>query len=214
VALFIILIAVEGYLLYLGQRLIFGQVYLRFGKIPAYLLSAPGTVLHELSHYLMCLVLGVRTGEVHLFHPQQHEDGSLTLGWVEHERSDPLRGALVAIAPVLVVPLLLLGVSVLLFGTAFVSDPVSAVQGGSWWQILIWVYVGLSAGQGAFPSAGDHVGAFGFLALLALGAAIYLLVPAATLGEAARVIALILALPAGAAGISLLTLRAKTKPGR
>jgi hypothetical protein len=209
-SLFWLLIAVEGYILFLGQRLIFGQIYTRVGKLPAYLLAAPGTVLHELAHLLMCIVLGVRTGRVHLFYPQQDEQGNLTLGSVEHARPDPLRGALVAVAPVLLVPALLLGISVLFFGTDFASDPFAAIGGSPWWKVIIWVYLVASAGQGAFPSAGDHIGVVGGALLISLAVAGGLLLPGELLATIAKVGALVLAAPSLAALLSLLLLQ---RPG-
>jgi hypothetical protein len=204
---FWLIIAVQGYILYLGQRLIFGQIYSRLGKLPAYLLAAPGTVLHELAHLLMCLLLGVRTGRVRLFYPQQDEQGNVTLGSVEHQRPDPLRGALVAVAPAIFVPALLLGISVLFFGSQFVNDPFAALGASPWWLIIIWVYLVASSGQGAFPSPGDHIGIFGGVALILLALALFFLVPNNLLQQGAEIGALVLAAPSLAALLSLLALR-------
>jgi hypothetical protein len=60
-----------------------------------YLLVFPGTVIHELSHYLACILTGVRVKEVRLFSPQK--DG--TLGWIKSEQADPLRRTIIALAP-------------------------------------------------------------------------------------------------------------------
>jgi hypothetical protein len=68
-----------------------------FNYLLLYLLVFPGTVVHELSHYLACLLLGVRVHEVRLFAPQANG----VLGWVAHERPDPLRRVLIALAPFL-----------------------------------------------------------------------------------------------------------------
>jgi hypothetical protein len=66
-----------------------------FNSFLFYIIVFPGTVVHELSHYLACLLTGVRVHEVKLFSPQQ--DGAI--GWVIHDRADPLRRSLIAIAP-------------------------------------------------------------------------------------------------------------------
>lgn len=207
----VLILALEGVCLYLGQRKIFGGVYQTLGRTAAYFLAAPGTILHELAHFLMCKLLGVRTGEVSLFKPQQMEDGSITLGYVQHERTDPLRGALVAIAPVLLVPPLLVGVSCLMFGSGFLGDPDGAVLDATWWLVPIWLYLVISAGQGAFPSTGDHVGMLGFVALALLGGAIVYLVPAETLQRGLEVACLVLALPAVSAGIFLAALSGRRR---
>lgn len=62
-----------------------------------YLLILPGTIIHELSHYLACLATGVRVRQMRLFSP--HTDG--VVGWVVHDRADPLRRNIIALAPFL-----------------------------------------------------------------------------------------------------------------
>ena len=87
------------------------RILLRFGLFPLagiftlsgynysllYLLVFPGTVVHELSHYLACLATGVHVREVHLFSPQKNG----ALGWVLSDPADPLRRSLIALAPFL-----------------------------------------------------------------------------------------------------------------
>jgi hypothetical protein len=65
-----------------------------------YLLVMPGTIFHELSHLLACLVMGVRVGEVHLFRLRRLPDGSMSLGSVEHFGAGPVRSFLIGIAPI------------------------------------------------------------------------------------------------------------------
>ena len=173
--LLLVLLVLEGFVLYLGQRYIFGAAYNR-SKFLTYLLVAPGTALHELSHWIMCIVLRVPTDLPVLFRPEKHEDGSMTLGYVQHAKADPFRGALVAIAPVLLVPLLLLGIFVLLFSPDVLQNPFQAVQGAAIWKIALAAYLTLSAGTGAFPSPGDHIGVVGGIMLIGLAAlAVYAL---------------------------------------
>lgn len=205
--LWLCLAVVEGYLLYLGQRLIFGEAYAALGRLAAYLLAMPGTVLHELSHFVACKALGVPTGQVSLFRPRQAEDGSFTLGYVMHAEADPLRGALVAVAPLLLVPPLLVGVTVLLLGSGAVQDLPAALGDAAPWKIILWTYVSLSAGQGAFPSTGDHVGFLGFVSLAALVAAIIMIVGVGPLAGLLQALVLILALPSLAAALGLAGLR-------
>ena len=63
-------------------------------------LFLPGVMLHELSHFLVAKLLGVRTGSFSLL-PRMMPDGQLILGYVETARSDILRDSLVGIAPLL-----------------------------------------------------------------------------------------------------------------
>jgi hypothetical protein len=58
----------------------------------------PGILLHEVSHYLMARVLGVRTGRLSLI-PRPLEKGRLQLGFVETQSTDWLRDALIGSAP-------------------------------------------------------------------------------------------------------------------
>ncbi len=63
-------------------------------------LFLPGVLLHELSHFLVAKLLGVRTGSFSLL-PRITLDGQLILGYVETARSDVLRDSLVGLAPLL-----------------------------------------------------------------------------------------------------------------
>ncbi len=62
------------------------------------ILFLPGVLLHELSHYLMAVALGVQTARFSLV-PQALPDGRLQLGYVETSRTDVLRDALIGAAP-------------------------------------------------------------------------------------------------------------------
>jgi hypothetical protein len=65
------------------------------------LLFLPGVLLHELSHYFMAKLLGVRTGNLSLI-PEPLSNGKLRLGYVEIVRTDYLRDSLVGAAPLIV----------------------------------------------------------------------------------------------------------------
>ncbi len=58
----------------------------------------PGVSLHELSHFLMAKILGVRTRGFSLI-PRPLSDGRLQMGYVETEQTDVLRDSLVGLAP-------------------------------------------------------------------------------------------------------------------
>ena len=63
------------------------------------MLFFPGVFLHELSHFLMAKVLGVRTGKFSLI-PQSLDTGYLQLGYVETEQTDILRDSLIGLSPI------------------------------------------------------------------------------------------------------------------
>jgi hypothetical protein len=60
----------------------------------------PGVLLHELSHFLVARLLGVRTGGFSLL-PQVLPDGRLILGYVETARTDVVRDSLIGAAPLI-----------------------------------------------------------------------------------------------------------------
>jgi hypothetical protein len=57
-------------------------------------------VLHEMSHWIAAKLLGVRTGKIWLI-PERLPDGNLRMGYVEAERVDFVREALIGFAPLL-----------------------------------------------------------------------------------------------------------------
>ncbi len=64
------------------------------------LLFFPGVLLHEVSHFLTAKLLGVRTGHFSVV-PQMTTDGRMRLGYVETEKADLVREALIGAAPLL-----------------------------------------------------------------------------------------------------------------
>ena len=60
----------------------------------------PGTVIHELSHFMTALVLFLKVRDIHVF--PEWEGQYLKLGRVYYEKKDVIRSILVGIAPVIV----------------------------------------------------------------------------------------------------------------
>lgn len=58
----------------------------------------PGTLLHEIAHFTMAIVLLLRVKEIQIF-PKITEDNTLKLGHVLFEKRGAIRGVLVGIAP-------------------------------------------------------------------------------------------------------------------
>lgn len=129
------------------------------------ILFFPGVMLHELSHFLMARLLGVRTVRFSLL-PRPTHDGRLQLGYVETVSSDWLRDSLIGAAP-------------LIAGGAFVAYTglVQLGFGSLWvvfaqrsWAVLfdtlqvtfsrpdfwIWFYLTLAVSSTMFPSATDR----------------------------------------------------------
>jgi len=97
-----------------------------------YLLLAPGTIVHELCHAVASLVLLVPVREIHLFRLRHELDGTVQLGEVVHDKTDPIRNFLIAMAP-------LFGASVLIYFLSVWLLP----KGVSWEQLLRsgWTYL-------------------------------------------------------------------------
>ncbi len=64
------------------------------------LIFLPGTILHELSHFLMAILLLLKVREIHIF--PQWEQNYIKLGRVIYEKKDVFRSILVGIAPIIV----------------------------------------------------------------------------------------------------------------
>jgi hypothetical protein len=136
--------------------------------------------------------------------------GSVTLGMIPHARTDPLRGALIAIAPLLFVPPLLLAIAFAFAGTADLSQLRHVLPHLAAWKLALLTYVAFSCGQAAFPSSGDHIGVLGGLALAAvLGIALVVILTDGGQPELRIVLrdaCLLLAVPAIASALSLAAL--------
>ena len=165
--------------MFIGQRRLFWLAVDASGsRLLGYLLALPGTVLHESAHYLACVLLRVRVGRqlrtrdgrrarVRLFFPTRDPvTGAVRLGSVPHARTGPLRGALIAIAPLLLVPPLLLLIAFAFAGTSDLAQLRHLLPHLPSWKLALLAYVAFSCGQAAFPSPGDHIGVLGALALI------------------------------------------------
>jgi hypothetical protein len=218
----VLVLAAELVLLWQGQRRLFWSVAGASGsRLVAYVLAAPGTILHEASHYLACLALGVPVGRqlgasqgsvdrTRLFWPRRTAGGDIVLGGVPHARTDPMRQALIATAPLLLVPPVLAVATGALLGPHALVELPDVLGRVPTWHAVAWCYLALSCGQAVFPSPGDRVGLLGALSLFGLAAvSAWLLVALGGAGSAADVLRAmvgVLAVPAGAAALLLVVL--------
>ncbi len=111
------------------------------------LLVLPGTIIHELSHWIIAEVLGVKTGQITIFPELADNADSRRLGSVATQKSDPFRGFLIGIAP-FVSGLALLG----LLGT-LLSDGWGIF---SWWITSLIVYGIMVIGNSMMISESDR----------------------------------------------------------
>jgi hypothetical protein len=130
-----------------------------------FLLLLPGVVVHELSHWLMAWLLGVRAGRISVW-PARQRDGSLRLGYVETEDPGALREAIIGAAPLLsgVVLVLLIGeraLGIAGIGAALTAGDLAgvlrrlmaAVQAPDVW---LWLYLIFALANAMLPSPSDR----------------------------------------------------------
>lgn len=62
----------------------------------------PGTIIHELSHWITAEVLHVPTGKISILPATSGNDQEKQLGYVMTAKTDPIRGFIIGMAPVIV----------------------------------------------------------------------------------------------------------------
>lgn len=117
------------------------------------LIFFPGTLVHELAHWLMAKLLLVHTSGME-FIPQVQGD-AIKLGSVSIAKTDPLRRLLIGVAPVIV------GLSILLGALSVVRDYFQTLSSFPWWIWLILGYLVLVIASTMFSSRKDLEGALG-----------------------------------------------------
>lgn len=61
----------------------------------------PGTVVHEVAHWLVAILLGVRASLPRVLPSGVDANGRMVLGYVQIQRTDPVRHSLIGVAPLL-----------------------------------------------------------------------------------------------------------------
>lgn len=118
-------------------------------------LFLPGTIIHELAHYIMANLLFVRTGEIELM-PKMQGD-SIKLGSVSIVKPDPFRYFLIGIAP------FLSGIALILLTLYYgVSHDIFS----NTWLMIVLGYLVFQIGNSMFSSKKDMEGAFEFFVLV------------------------------------------------
>lgn len=129
------------------------------------LLFLPGVLLHEISHYLMARLLGVRTGRFSII-PRKLEGGRIRLGYVETASTDFFRDALIGLAPLVIGGAFigLVGVSMLGLNSLWTgitqgqlaplnSTIQSIIDQPDFW---LWFYLVFTVSSTMMPSASDR----------------------------------------------------------
>ena len=132
------------------------------------LILFPGVFLHELSHWIMANLLGMRTGRFSVW-PSLRPDGTIRLGYVEFyktQRMAPVRESLIGGAPLIfgIGAILLIGQFVfqadLLADTVLAGTPqalgVALSDVFSTADAWIWLYLLFSISNAMMPSPSDR----------------------------------------------------------
>jgi len=129
------------------------------------LLFLPGVLLHELSHYLVAIVLGVPTPRFSLI-PQVLPNGKLQLGYVETARTDIVRDSLIGAAPLIVGGLVVAFVALTRLSLLPLWDALRAGQVGAFWAAAavlpqasdfpLWFYLLFTISSTMLPSQSDR----------------------------------------------------------
>lgn len=156
----IIFLIISLFFLYISGQILLRQLtYLvhhaggsrRFLIVLWSLVFLPGTIIHELSHFFMAILVGARTGKIEIF-PEfldidDHDDG-VALGSVQTQKLNIIQGVLVGLAPFFIGLGLLVWLGSLILQSYYSLDHATlAVQG----------YLFFTISNSFFPSRSDLV---------------------------------------------------------
>jgi hypothetical protein len=129
------------------------------------ILFLPGVFLHELSHFVVAKILGVRTGKFSIF-PKSLPDGRLQLGYVETARSDVVRDSLIGAAPLIVGTLFVAYVAIYHLQMRVLWDAFRNGQFDLLWlgmralpgvqDFYLWFYLAFAVSSTMMPSESDR----------------------------------------------------------
>lgn len=72
----------------------------KFALYTLLIILLPGTIIHELSHFLIATLLFVPVGKISIF--PEVEEGSVKAGSVHHAQTDILRRTLIGVSPIII----------------------------------------------------------------------------------------------------------------
>jgi len=129
------------------------------------MLFFPGVLLHELSHFIVAKLLGVRTGGFSLL-PQVLPDGRLILGYVETARTDIVRDSLIGLAPLVAGGLFVAYASIFKLNLLLLWQTFQNGQADLFFAALqalpkvndfpLWFYLTFAVSSTMLPSASDR----------------------------------------------------------
>lgn len=125
----------------------------------------PGIALHELSHWLVAVLLRVPVGRLSIW-PKKKRRGQVRLGSVSVGAVDPLRVSLIGVAPLAVGSLVILLVGQLVLGVGELGRVLLYGAWGDLWRQLVaywrvpdfalWLYLIFAIANAMLPSESDR----------------------------------------------------------
>lgn len=151
-----------------------------------FVLVLPGVIIHELSHWLMAKLFGVRVSRPQIGPVRKGRSRRVSLGSVRVGKVDPVRASLIGVAPLLGGSAVILLVGNLVLG---VGELASAMTGQGLEVILdgleqmvrvadfwLWLYLIFAVSNAMLPSESDMAAVRPVLIFLGIVAAIVLIV--------------------------------------
>jgi hypothetical protein len=131
-----------------------------------FVLFLPGILLHELSHWLMAKLLGVKTGKMSIWPSRRKAGRQMRLGSVKVGRADPVRNSLIGLAPLLSGTLVILLIGDWILGLSTVGDIFLSGEWPRLWDGLVtyvqvpdfwlWLYLIFAVSNAMLPSETDR----------------------------------------------------------
>ena len=149
------------------------------------ILMLPGVVLHEGSHWLAATLLGVRAGRFSVV-PERLPNGTLRLGYLETDKPDLFREALIGVAPLITGTATIIFAGYARLGLGPVGDALAhtdlvgalekllaLTQAQDFW---LWLYLVFAVSNSMLPSASDRRAwlPVALMALAIVGVVVYL----------------------------------------
>ncbi len=131
-----------------------------------FVLFLPGILLHELSHWLMAKLLGVRTGQISIWPARSKAGRQMRLGSVKVGQADPVRNSLIGLAPLLSGTLVILLIGNWILGLSAIGNIFSRGEWPRLWENLaayvqvpdfwLWLYLIFAVSNAMLPSETDR----------------------------------------------------------
>jgi hypothetical protein len=146
----------------------------------------PGVIIHEMSHWLVAKLLGVRASLPALGPVRKGRSRRVSLGSVRVSKVDPVRASLIGVAPLLGGSAVILLIGNLVLGVADLADAMAGqgvggvldalsqmAQVGDFW---LWLYLIFAVSNAMLPSESDMAAVRPVLIFLGIVAAVVLVV--------------------------------------